>query len=53
MTWKMDCKFAPYKETAKHCKKANNTEKPKANKGYFGCAKHCRFYEPEKKAKQK
>ena len=45
--WKMDCFFAPFDKTAKHCKKENEGSrraKTRANKGYFGCAIRCRFY---------
>jgi len=44
--------YAPTDKFAKHCKKSNegSPDKPaKANKGYFGCARKCRFFVEVKK----
>ncbi len=50
--WDLSCAYAPFDPSSKHCRKEN--EGPKAarranirgsvGKGYFGCAKNCRFY---------
>jgi len=55
--WRMNCKYAPLKIGTKHCLKDNEgncKDKKKSklakkelgtNKGYFGCAKGCRYFE--------
>ena len=56
MKWRMDCKYAPVLDTAKHCRKQNEGEGRlipgqdkehyhRANKGYFGCSRKCRYFE--------
>lgn len=51
--WK-DCKYAPAKPYAKHCKKFNEGRitlkkmkdgKKVTGKGYYGCNGKCRFFE--------
>jgi hypothetical protein len=55
--WRKNCKYAPTKNGAKHCLKdneGNERENKKSkvankgtgtNKGFFGCAKRCKFFE--------
>jgi len=56
--WKMNCKYAPEKPTAKHCKKYNEGGKSNqkaetrgklTGKGNYGCSYHCKYYQPKKK----
>lgn len=55
-SWNRNCKYAPTKEIAAHCKKENQGERSEkkashrgrpVGKGNFGCARHCRFFSPK------
>lgn len=56
MGWNTACKYAPSNSLAIHCKKENEGQKSankavsrggNVGKGMFGCARHCRFFEPK------
>ena len=58
--WNVNCKYAPLNKSSKHCKKGNTGRKTMqkiadgknvANKGYFGCATKCRFFESKNNEK--
>lgn len=58
--WNMNCVHAPKDEMALHCRKENegkiaarktDSRDRVVRKGFFGCARHCRFFESKNRGK--